>query len=253
MTLNADQLAELEEERRFLLHSLADLEREHAAGDVDAVDYRTLKDGYTARAADVLRAIDAGRPPRRVVRSKAEKRRTLLTIVTTLAVTAVVGFAVVRFVAPRKGGAGLTGDVPNSVAALLSSARQMQGTDAAGAIGVYQQVLKIDPDNAEARTYLGWMIANSYLRQDITEATATVVQKANMNAAETQLLDRAIVLKPNYADPKCFKAIVRFRFYADAAGATSSVEACLASNPPDVVAGLVSNLKTEIDAKLVAG
>ena len=61
------------------------------------------------------------------------------------------------------------------------------------------------------------------------------------------------LLKPNYADPKCFKAIVRFRFYADAAGATSSVEACLASNPPDVVAGLVSNLKTEIDAKLVAG
>lgn len=253
MTLNADQLAELEEERRFLLHSLADLEREHAAGDVDDVDYRTLQDGYTARAAEVLRAIDAGRPARRVVRTKAEKRRTLLTIAATLAITAGVGFAVVRYVAPRKGNAGLTGDVPNSVAALLSSARQMQGTDAAGAIGAYRAVLKIDPDNAEARTYLGWMIANTYLRQDVTESTATPVQLANMDAAEKQMLDRAIVLKPDYADPKCFKAIVRFRFYADAAGAKSSVEACLASNPPEVVAGLVSNLKTEIDAELTGG
>ena len=46
---------------RFLLRSLADLEREHDAGDVDDADYETLKDGYTARAAAVLRRIEAGR------------------------------------------------------------------------------------------------------------------------------------------------------------------------------------------------
>lgn len=252
MTLNADQLAELEEERRFLLHSLADLEREHAAGDVDDVDYRTLKDGYTARAAEVLRALDAGRPPRRVVRTAAEKRRTWMTIGVTVAITVVVGFAVVRFVAPRKGNAGPTGDIPNSVAAMLSVARQLQGSDPAGAIGMYQDVLRTDPDNAEARTYLGWMIANTYLRQDVTEATANELQKANMSQAE-RLLDRAISLKADYADPKCFKAIVRFRFYEDAPGAKASVDACLASNPPDVVASLVQNLATEIDAQLAGG
>ena len=38
-----------------------DLEREHDAGDVDDLDYQTLKDGYTVRAADVLREIEAGR------------------------------------------------------------------------------------------------------------------------------------------------------------------------------------------------
>ena len=58
--MNPDRLAELEEERRFLLRSLADLEREHEAGDVDRVDYRALKDGYTVRAAAVLR--DRGGP-----------------------------------------------------------------------------------------------------------------------------------------------------------------------------------------------
>ncbi len=45
-----DRLAELEEERRYLLRSLVDLDREHDAGDVDDLDYQTLKDGYTVRA-----------------------------------------------------------------------------------------------------------------------------------------------------------------------------------------------------------
>ena len=61
----------LEEQRDFLLRSLVDLDRERAAGDVDEHDYAVLKDDYTARAAAVLRAIEAGRtspatdPPRR--------------------------------------------------------------------------------------------------------------------------------------------------------------------------------------------
>ena len=61
ISMNPDRLAELEEERRFLLRSLADLEREHDAGDVDADDYQTLREGYTVRAASVLRSIDEGR------------------------------------------------------------------------------------------------------------------------------------------------------------------------------------------------
>ena len=59
--VDLDALAELEEERRFLLRSLADLEREHDAGDIDDGDYATLRDGYTVRAAAVLREIDGGR------------------------------------------------------------------------------------------------------------------------------------------------------------------------------------------------
>src|SRR5438309_10693168 len=62
---------ELQEERAFLLRSLRDLEHEHDAGDIDETDYETLKDDYTARAADVLRAIDDGRsslPARRTRR-----------------------------------------------------------------------------------------------------------------------------------------------------------------------------------------
>ena len=43
--MNPDDLAELEEERRFLLTSIRDLEREHEAGDVDEHDFTTLRDG----------------------------------------------------------------------------------------------------------------------------------------------------------------------------------------------------------------
>ena len=58
MTIDPDRLAELEEERRFLLRSLDDLAREHEFGDVTDEDYRTLQDGYTARAA-IFRVVNA--------------------------------------------------------------------------------------------------------------------------------------------------------------------------------------------------
>ena len=58
--MNPDRLAELEDERRFLLRSLRDLDAELDAGDVDIDDYATLRDGYTKRAADVLRDIEEG-------------------------------------------------------------------------------------------------------------------------------------------------------------------------------------------------
>ena len=59
--VDIDALADLEEQRRFLLQSLKDLDRERDAGDIDEDDYCTLKDDYTARAAAVLHAIDQGK------------------------------------------------------------------------------------------------------------------------------------------------------------------------------------------------
>ena len=52
-------LRDLEEERDFLLRSISDLDRERAANDLTESDYRQLRDGYTARAADVMRRLDA--------------------------------------------------------------------------------------------------------------------------------------------------------------------------------------------------
>ena len=65
--MNPDRLAELEEQRRFLLSSIRDIEREHDVGDVDDHDFHALRDGYVARAAAVMREIEDGRsslPPK---------------------------------------------------------------------------------------------------------------------------------------------------------------------------------------------
>ena len=252
MTLSPDELAELEEERHFLLGSLADLERERGAGDVGDDDYRTLRDGYTVRAAAVLRAIDAGRPPPGATRAPRDRQRLLVTALATLLVAGVAGVAVVRYVAPRQGG-GVTGDLPDAVAAKLSLARQLQSTgDVSSAIKVYQDVLTTDPDNAEARTYLGWMIAFTFIQQGVDVTSATDQVKANLAFSDAQF-DRAITVNPDYADPRCFKAIVRFRFFRDAPGAKAAVDACVAAKPPEAVAGLVGNLKADIDRALTGG
>jgi hypothetical protein len=67
-----------------------------------------------------------------------------------------------------------------------------------------------------------------------------------------QSFDRAIQVAPDYADPYCFKAITRFRFYNDANTAKPAIDACLSHNPPQAVAGLVQNLGNEIDAALAS-
>ncbi|HEX3541767.1 MAG TPA: hypothetical protein VHT75_15140 [Acidimicrobiales bacterium] len=58
-------LTSLRDERAFLFRSLADLDAEHEAGDIEDSDYQALTDEYTARAAAVLRAIEAAEGPGR--------------------------------------------------------------------------------------------------------------------------------------------------------------------------------------------
>ena len=58
--MDIEQRAALEEQRDFLLRSLEDLEREHAAGDVDEHDYRRCGTTTRRAAAAVLRALAAG-------------------------------------------------------------------------------------------------------------------------------------------------------------------------------------------------
>ena len=88
---NNDAQDQGREEQKFLLQSLRDLEREYLAGDIDEIDYQTLKSGYIARAADITRAMettDALEPeiaPRRILRS-------ISTVIAVLAVALGAGW-----------------------------------------------------------------------------------------------------------------------------------------------------------------
>jgi hypothetical protein len=129
-------------------------------------------------------------------------------------------------------------------------ARQVQETDPSGALKLFEQVLKTDPDNAEALTYSGWLlarIASTAVQRNLGDQGEQLMVQAE------QSIDHAIAIAPTYADPYCFKAIIRFRFYDDAAGAKGPIGTCVASNPPAVVADLVANLANEIDTALGVG
>jgi hypothetical protein len=236
-----DRLAELEDERSFLLRSLDDLDREHDAGDIDDADYTTLRDGYTARAATVLRAIEsqeAALPPKR-----PRNYRRLAVWGAVLVVVAVVAGVLVAWASgDRLPGDTSSGDIAASVTSKLAEARSLQASDLKGAIQRYDEVLKVEPDNPEALAYRGWLVT---LVGD--QAGADDLVKSG-----EQSLQRAMQVAPNYADPFCFEAIVRFRIVDDPAGASPAVDQCLALNPPQQVLGLVQGLKQEIDAA-VAG
>ncbi|MEO7371956.1 MAG: hypothetical protein ABIZ69_13885, partial [Ilumatobacteraceae bacterium] len=157
--MNPDQLAELAEQRRFLLKSIVDLDREHRYGDVDDHDYETLRDGYTARAASVLRAIDDGHAEA-AVRAPRRPKMWAAWIVGTVAVASLAGWLVARSSGQRLPGQSISGGLPgDEVAQKLAEARQLLGVDPQQAIIRYQKVRELDPNNVEALTYIGWLIA----------------------------------------------------------------------------------------------
>jgi hypothetical protein len=232
-----DRLAELEDERSFLLRSLDDLDREHDAGDIEDTDYETLHDGYTARAATVLRAIESQQatlPPKR----PRNWARIGLWSGVLLLVAVLAGVLVAWASGDRLPGDTSSGNIAESVTSKLAEARALQGSDLKGAIQRYDEVLRVEPDNAEALAYRGWLVA----------LVGSQANAADLIQSGEQSLQRAMQVAPGYADPFCFEAIVRFRIANDAAGASPAVNQCLALNPPQQVLGLVQGLKAEIDA-----
>lgn len=245
-TIDPDRLAELEEERRFLLRSLTDLEREYEAGDVDEIDYRELKDGYTARAAATLRAIESGRS-RLPAAPPPDWRRRGIAAVAIVALIAVVWWALSTSSAQRLPGQQISGlDPRDERQVLMSQARAVQFRDPAAAAAIYATVLERDPDDVEALTYRGWTLALSTVGEaDDGRATTALEESA-------AALLRAIEIDPEYPDPFCFLGIVQFRFVGDAEVALPLVDGCLAADPPADVRGLVEELRDDVVAAVDA-
>jgi len=149
--LDPDELAALEEERDFLLRSLRDLEAEHDAGDIDDVDYQALEDDYTARAAAVLRAIDARRAEFATRPAPRARRATVVAVVGIAVLAVLAGVLVARASGTRSSGESATGDVRLSTRDRLVEADQLavEG-DAVGAIELYDEVLAVVPDDPDA-------------------------------------------------------------------------------------------------------
>ena len=233
-TMNPDRLAELEEEQRFLLRSLADLEREYEAGDVDEVDYRELKDGYTARAAATLRAIEDGRSSL-PERPRVDWRRRVLTGVIVAALVAIVWWALSASSAQRLPGQEITGlDPRGERSQTIAQARAIELADPAGAAAIYATLLEDEPDDPVVLTYRGWALARSAASEvELREAIDSLLAATDAD--------------PTYPDPHCFLGIV-FNQLGQADLAVPRLDTCLAGNPPAEVLGMVQSLRDSVAA-----
>ena len=238
--LDAETRAGLEEERRFLLDSLRDLEREHDAGDLDDDDYVTLRDDYTARAASVLRALESGGEPRAAPRDERpaplgraparslwrRHRRRILTVAVIAVVAVVAGVSVATFSGQRVD-TPTTAEQPTSETArhLINAQRLEAEGKAVEALKEYDAAVKADGSNVVALTYRGWLLA-----------------RAGLTDPALASLDQALAVNPRFPDAHFFRGMVLYQGRNDPAGAITEFETYLASNPPPEAADAVRSV-----------
>ena len=253
MSNSSESLAELQEQRDFLLNSLRDLEREHRFKDIDDQDYESLRRDYVSRAASVIKQIENSTSQSQifsdlsVVATDAPKkrnlRRTLFTLFIVLAVAGSCGWFVAQQSGQRLAGDSLAGSIEDSTASILSRARATNFVDPKVAIELYTQVLEVDPDNVEALTYRAWLLVL------ISRSAGDDVKKLAFTSASSDL-ERAIALDPSYPDAHCFLGITLFRLNDDAKGAKEQLTICSEKNPPAEVKSFVDSIVAEVDAAL---
>jgi tetratricopeptide (TPR) repeat protein len=251
-----DELAALETERDFLLRSLDDLEAERAAGNLEEDRYRSLKDEYTARAAAVLRSIEEGVDSRPVPEPVSWRRRLLV----GLGIAAFAGVAAVLLagaLGQRLPGGSATGNAqsdrrealegqvrrhPDSAAAHVAYARfLLEAGEAADAVAEFDAASRLDPKNAEAPAYAGWLVFLAARSQSgdapagaappgaTTTASGDVASR--LTTAALGRLDRAVAADPDYPDAHFFRGMVLLRGTNDPAGAVPEFERFLALAP----------------------
>ena len=235
LRLGPDALAELEEERDFLLRSLDDLERERAAGDLNDADYSTLKDGYTARAAETLRALERGRPPPPGP-ARGSWGRKVLTIAVVAAVAVSAGLAVAAASGTRLPGDTITGDIRQTTPALLQQAATLaQEGDFTEALQIYDEVLADDPANVEALSERGLLLVS------LAEAT----ERPGLAEQGRASIDKALAVDPGEARALFYLGLA-LRLQGDDEAAANAFSNALAADPPPALRQAIESFLASI-------
>lgn len=235
-------LATLEEERDLLLRSLEDLDAEYAAGDLDAVDYETLRDDYTARAAAVIRRLDQANSPASPSEPSGSGQRSVPFGRRAGVVLALGAFAVLAglFLARTAGERGvndqITGSIDESSRTRVVRCQELgsSGGDLVGALECFDELLLDDPENAEALAYRGWylLLASGSLQQSADASAQADVDAAELLASGLEYLDRSIEADPSFPDPLAFRASVYDRL-GQSELACTDIATLLTLDPPE--------------------
>lgn len=204
--VDPDALVALEEQRDFLLRSLADLDREHDAGDLEDDDYQTLKDDYTARAADVLRAIEEQHSAFADARRPRSLGRTMATVVGVALFAVVAGLLAAKAMGARKAGESASGgiSVAQSSSQKANECIPKMSQDPEAASTCFEDILKDDPENAVALTWSAWQLSLS--APNFPEPDRSTAQ-----ALAAVRLEQAVESEPNYSYARAFRAVVAYR------------------------------------------
>lgn len=246
--LDPDRLAALEDERDFLLRSLEDLDAEHAAGDLDDIDYASLRDDYTVRAASVIRRIDDHRSELETLKAvRSSPTRRWAWIIGTAASAVLAGILLAQAAGERGVGEGLTGSLDVSLRERILECQQLGTQGAEGlqsSLECFDAVLDQDPNNVEALSYRAWyvsLVASSADEQGIDTA-------AELFAGAASQLDRAIDVNPTYPDARVFRAVVADRM-GDPSRACVELEALAELDAPPMMEQLTSSLDERLECR----
>ena len=230
----------LEEQRRFLLRSIEDLERERAAGDLDEHDYQTLRDGYTARAAAVLRALEQEGPAATPISSAVSpprrgRRWVAAGVVAVLAVTS--GLAVAASSGSRMPGETITGDIRQTVPGRLQQAAELAATgNYRAALEIYDEVLAEDPVNLEALSERGLLLVS----------LASATERPSLGDAGLASIDQALAIDPDNARALFYRGL-GLRLKGDEVAANESFSAALAADPPPALRQAIEGFLASVD------
>ena len=224
----------LEAERDFMLRSLADLDDEREAGNVDDGTYAVLHADNTARAAAAIRSLEAGAdltPPDPPGASKVMRAATVGGIIVFALVAAVL---LTRAVGQRRSGQTITGngqvgngstsvpdpgpalaaavrDQPKSYAAHIAYARYLLPNNRlTDAIHEFGAAARLDPSQPEPPTYAGW--AGALLAQQVSDSQA----RRPLLAASLDRINEVIKSHPQYPDAYALKGVILFKMQGDA-------------------------------------
>lgn len=248
--LDPDELAALEGQRDFLLASLRDLDREHEAGDLDDDDYETLRDDYTARAAEVLRAIEEQHAAFAAARRPRRPGRTLLWAAAVVAFAVVAGVVVAGSLGARRSGDSASGGItakesPSQRAQqcipLISPAAPKAALDC------FKEVLDDDPRNPVANTWLAWQLG-------LTTSLTPPDLRGAVEQTAARHIERALAADPSYSYARAFRAILAYR-RGDAAAAKRYLEDFEAHDPSADARAVIDQMKLaeNIEAALAEG
>lgn len=139
-----------------------------------------------------------------------------MAVVVVIAVGA--GLLVARSAGERVDGEAASGSIPEASTDRIARAQRLvRDNDIRGAVEVYDQLLKDDPENPVALAELGWLVS----RVDDSLVDSGLKR-----------IDKAIELDPGYAEAYFYRGMILLQAKNDPEGAREAFDTALRSDPP---------------------